>query len=108
MPNPVPSTYFPSISISANNEIVFSVDSAGATFPLLSNAEANLTTGDIRDMAYAMLMGISQRHGVSSPVPVQSSAADSISNSDFPNYVRDVTITFNLEPSGTEELADEP
>lgn len=111
MPNPVPSVYFPGISLSGNNEIVFTtanVSPGPATFPELTNAEADPTSGDIRDIIYAILMRISERHGVANPKPQQSSATSSTTASEFPRYQRSVTLFFNLVPSGTEELLDEP
>ena len=109
MPNPIPSVYFPGISLSAVNEVVFTTTSASpATFPELTNAEANPDTGDIREMAYAILVQLSSRHGFASPQPVMSTATDAVGNAAFPDYLREITVIFNIAPSGTEQLRAEP
>lgn len=109
MANPVPAVFFPGISLSANNEIVFTTSNVSpgpATFPELSNAEADPSSGDIRDMAYAILSRIAS---ASPSPPLQfSSQSSSLANSEFPNYIRNIDLTFSLEASGTEELLDEP
>lgn len=110
MANPAPSVYFPGISFNGDSELVMTTGSLSppGTFPEMTNAEANPTTGDIRDMAYAMLLQISRRHDIAAPEPVQSAASDSVGNSTFPNYTRIISLRFVLSASGTEELVDEP
>lgn len=110
MANPIPSIYFPGISLNGNSELVMTTGnlSPPGTFPEMSNAEADPTTGDIRDMAYSILLQISRRHDIAAPEPVQSVASDSVGSSAFPNYTRIVSLRFVLSPSGTEELLDEP
>lgn len=109
MPNPNPSVYFPAISKNANNELVFTTADSGGTktFPLLTNAEANPSTGDIREMAYAILYQISINHQALGSPPVYASGSSSIGNLAFPEYQREVVLRFTLAPSGTEELLPE-
>lgn len=114
MPNPVPSTYFPGVSLSATNDLVFTTSNASpgqVTFPELTNAEANPSSGDIRKLGYAILLAIAERHQNFSPSssrPAFATAASAISSSDYPNHARVITMQFTVAPSGGEEVIAEP
>ena len=108
MPNPIPSTLFPNISINANNEIVFNTSNhANPTFPDLTTAEASESTGDVRKIAYAILKRIQNLYPAISPAPLYMSASSSVTDGGYPNHVRTIQVSFVLEPGGTEDVANE-
>lgn len=105
MANPVPSVYFPSVSLSGANELSFNTAGhASPTFPELTNAEADPSTGDIRKMAYAILLRIAERHAAANPQPQFVSATSEPLADEYPNHRRVITLTFVVQPSGTEEV----
>jgi len=105
MANPVPSVYFPNVSLSGTNELSFNTGShAFPTFPSLTNAEADPSSGDIRKMAYAILLRIAERHGTASPQPLFSSASSEALSDTFPYHRRVISLVFVSQPSGTEEV----
>lgn len=109
MPNPVPSTLFPNVSINANGELVFNTSNhASPTFPDLTTTEANEVTGDIRKIAYAILKRIEDRFPTIAPAPLYMTAADSVSDGGHPNHIRNIRTSFVLQTGGTEEVANEP
>jgi hypothetical protein len=110
MANPIPSSYFPGVALTANNELEFSTAGSAGTksFPLLTDAEANPSTGDIREMAYAILSAINQNHNLMVSRPVQANVNTGTSSGEFPEYFRSITIELNLAPSGDEQLLPEP
>lgn len=109
MANPVPSVYFPGIGLSAANEVEFKTSGAATpTFPELSNAEADSGTGDIRKIAYAILRAIHANHAAASPQPTYVSSTSQPESDDYPNHRRVITLTFITQPSGTEEVRQEP